>query len=498
MSGQREISNNKTGNRYGWKPKEDDKLVALWKESRLFWDPSHPLRSDKKAKRQRRQEIANELRRSVEEVKKKMSGFKSSYVRAKAKGHKPSNWRLFPQLNFLDADAGLDQTTTAIAAANEAGDEEEEDEDEDDEEPDPIPGLLQEDTKPRQQQHSPSPPAKPRPWSEDKEEQLFCLWRDSPVLYDPADPKYGNQAVKGRRLDEMAAALGVAPDELRRKMKGLKSVWARERRKEGSKWRNLDNLNFLLKSCPPDPSLPAEKEISTISLDSYEEEEDEEVELVTNQSSVPEVELAEAEVEEEEEEENFDAALRNWLQGHLVPAAVGSGLALEELAGRVQRELCLRSLPTPELLRRSLTQVHPSARIRRGGVQGLAYASPGTPSVRPAIEALPIAEEAKAAAASEANISLPPKKRRGPPPDPPPHNQSLAAPTPPTQPSPQPPPKVAKEEITFLPPSGRPDEGGKVSMEAKAFGDIVAAKLSALPSHKRNRVMIAFLQALED
>ncbi|XP_036409602.1 uncharacterized protein LOC118795308 isoform X1 [Megalops cyprinoides] len=98
-------------------------------------------------------------------------------------------------------------------------------------------------------------------WSRPKVEQLCNLWKTKPSLYN-LDHACHDRWQKRRDSEEIAQHLGTTVEELLKKMKNLRSQYARERRKtrfspsdnchvSSSKWYLLSALKFLEKSDAP-------------------------------------------------------------------------------------------------------------------------------------------------------------------------------------------------------------------------------------------------------
>ncbi|KAJ8270412.1 hypothetical protein GJAV_G00114250 [Gymnothorax javanicus] len=107
-------------------------------------------------------------------------------------------------------------------------------------------------------------------WTRPKVEQLCKLWRTKPSLHN-VDYEYHDRWHKRRDTEEIAQLLGTTVEELLKKMKNLRSQYARERRKtrfstmnncqvSSSKWYLLSVLKFLEKS---DASRSSIEEAST-------------------------------------------------------------------------------------------------------------------------------------------------------------------------------------------------------------------------------------------
>ncbi|KAJ8389613.1 hypothetical protein AAFF_G00118500 [Aldrovandia affinis] len=95
-------------------------------------------------------------------------------------------------------------------------------------------------------------------WTRPKIEQLCNLWKTKPSLYD-IDHDYHDRWQKRRDSEEIAQQLGTTVEEVLKKMKNLRSQYARERRKtrfslsencqvSSSKWYLLSMLRFLERS----------------------------------------------------------------------------------------------------------------------------------------------------------------------------------------------------------------------------------------------------------
>ncbi|KAI1882884.1 hypothetical protein AGOR_G00239500 [Albula goreensis] len=95
-------------------------------------------------------------------------------------------------------------------------------------------------------------------WTRPKVEQLCNLWKTKHSLYN-IDHEYHDRWQKRRDCIEIAQQLGTTVEELLKKMKNLRSQYARERRKtrfsavdncqvSSSKWYLLSVLKFLEKS----------------------------------------------------------------------------------------------------------------------------------------------------------------------------------------------------------------------------------------------------------
>ncbi|KAJ8356989.1 hypothetical protein SKAU_G00197830 [Synaphobranchus kaupii] len=95
-------------------------------------------------------------------------------------------------------------------------------------------------------------------WTRPKVEQLCKLWKTKPSLHN-IDNDYHDRWHKRRDSEEIAQHLGTTVEELLKKLKNLRSQYARERRKtrfspinncqvSSSKWYLLSVLKFLEKS----------------------------------------------------------------------------------------------------------------------------------------------------------------------------------------------------------------------------------------------------------
>ncbi|KAJ8274629.1 hypothetical protein COCON_G00092540 [Conger conger] len=106
-------------------------------------------------------------------------------------------------------------------------------------------------------------------WTRPKIEQLCKLWKTKPSLHN-VDNEYHDRWHKRRDTEDIAQHLGTTVEELLKKMKNLRSQYARERRKTrfsplsnsqvcSSKWYLLSVLKFLEKS---DASISRIEEVS--------------------------------------------------------------------------------------------------------------------------------------------------------------------------------------------------------------------------------------------
>ncbi|KAK9977020.1 hypothetical protein ABG768_018841 [Culter alburnus] len=145
-------------------------------------------------------------------------------------------------------------------------------------------------------------------WTNQKEEELVCLWEERPELYAVGVAAYTNRDARGNAVRSMATALGISEAEVKKKMESMRTQYSRYLKSPPSgsggyhtprqEWflRRLKFLEMHIKKRPSTSNLDLQND-STTSLEEGEGDD-------RGEDKEQEKEEEEQEREEEEKEKH--------------------------------------------------------------------------------------------------------------------------------------------------------------------------------------------------
>ncbi|KAK9977165.1 hypothetical protein ABG768_018986, partial [Culter alburnus] len=145
-------------------------------------------------------------------------------------------------------------------------------------------------------------------WTNQKEEELVCLWEERPELYAVGVAAYTNRDARGNAVRSMATALGISEAEVKKKMESMRTQYSRYLKSPPSgsggyhtprqEWflRRLKFLEMHIKKRPSTSNLDLQND-STTSLEEGEGD---------DRGEDKEQEKEEEEQEREEEEKEVE------------------------------------------------------------------------------------------------------------------------------------------------------------------------------------------------